>query len=355
MAITNEEAKKSPFIKETNTATDEVRRVISPANFQVGSPKKSANLDVYGGVTTLSGSSPALVTHGDVIVTGSIYTTDGGGKANLWSHSDVSAGDIYYNDGDVGVGTNDPQTTLQVGSVVPSATDHADAILGAAEIGSRPGTPTDVIFGNTALDHSAGTTNYALKQTAAGFTSLNSPTILQISNAGATSMLITAGGVITIPNQPMCYIRGLLSLPTLTTVGGLLPLTPGVPPDGQAYDPGNHFDGTATNHSFTAPITGRYLIQVQAGLQITTAAAFIHRWWSTYIYINGLVAQRYFSGLEYIDVFASASARYQSASGTGIFALAANDVVQVFHDSSATTTAANYRSDQCAIAVTLLG
>ena len=152
MAITNEEAKKTPFIKETNTATDEVRRVISPANFQVGSPKKSANLDVYG-LTTLSGSSPALVTHGDILVTGSIYTTGGGGKANLWSNSPVTSGRIYYNEGNVGIGANNPQTTLQVGAIVPSATDHADAILGDAEIGRRPGTPTDVIFGNTALDH----------------------------------------------------------------------------------------------------------------------------------------------------------------------------------------------------------
>lgn len=264
--ITNEDSRKIAWVKQVKNDDDNIVKIVAPNPVQIGTNGRNADLTVHG-LTTLSGSSPALVTHGDILVTGSIYTTDGGGKANLWSHSDVSAGDIYYNDGDVGVGTNDPQTTLQVGSVVPSATDHADAILGAAEIGSRPGTPTDVIFGNTALDHSAGTTNYALKQTAAGFTSLNSPTILQISNAGATSMLITADGKITAPNQPGFLARASsdqfnLPVGTETTIAF----------GTESYDIGSNF----SSNTFTAPADGRYYFGFSIDVRnIDTVASWV--------------------------------------------------------------------------------
>jgi len=453
MAITNEEANKTSFIKETNTATDEVRRVISPANFQVGSPKKSANLNVYGGVTTLSGSSPALITHGDIIITGSIYTTGAGGKLAEWSHSTISTGDIYYNGGDVGIGTadpqtalqivgfggnvapsatvhaeaiignaeigawpvapdtfamfgnsqlnqsiignyailqaatgqtflnaaaatslsfqingatgmrltansdlgigtTDPQTTLQVGAVTPSATTHADAIIGRAEIGDWPAGPsTYAMFGNSQLDQS-NTGNYAVLQANTGATYINAAATktLNFSVDNSIGMTLTAGGEVLKYNQPMCNVRGVASTPTITTTATKLQLNG----SSEDYDPENLFDAV-TNYRFTAPATGRYLIHASYGIQIATLVSVQVRWITAHLYKNGSSSQLYFTGLHQVNVPSTVSNRFVTGTGMKIMSLIAGDFLELWHDSSDTTANASVRSDVTSMAIYLLG
>ena len=172
-------------------------------------------------------------------------------------------------------------------------------------------------------------------------------TTIGSTNSNSTT---TINAHVTMPNQPMCHIVGLNATPTLSQTATKLEF------DGSEvdYDPENAFD-TLTNYRFTAPVAGRYFIHLSYAIEITTASSLTARWVSAHLYKNGSTQQDFFGGVEQLNIPSNASSRFKTIQGAGIYNLSANDYIEIYADSSKTTTGAQARSQQTALTIYLIG
>ena len=162
---------------------------------------------------------------------------------------------------------------------------------------------------------------------------------------------ISYQGYLTIPRQPMSYIRGIANGGTsISTTAFKLQF------DGseEEYDPYNLFDGS-TNYRFTAPVDGRYMIHTMYGLQSAASTTVQVRWISTHLYKNGVSVHDYFGGLQQANIPNTSGAKYLQTSGMKILDLSANDYIELYADASSTTSNLTTRSDVTSMAIYLLG
>lgn len=261
----------------------------STITFTSAPPSGTNNIYVYYTSPITQVIQPGQGTVGTTqIVDGSVTQAKlAPGAGSQWT---TSSSNIYYNTGNVGVGTTSPSRNL---SVVNSSAPHIQLALSS-----------DQASGNGFELAYDGSANYIAGRE-------NVPTIFSTNNT--ERMRIDSSGRVTTPYQPCFYAYAHdAGLNTGFSSGSVMPFGTIVTNVGSGY--------SSSTNRFTAPIAGNYVISVQVAPGNITSN---NTWVATRIRKNGSIASGYSLG----HVTNQNNNQYDTVGMTIILSLSANDYV----------------------------
>jgi hypothetical protein len=244
----------------------------------------------------------------------------GDGDVQYWAGSSSNGNHRFYTsqverlriapNGNVGIGTSNPTTRLQIGSITGSGTGSSsptcitmDETFGTNSIGSNFKLK---IFQNT------GTNTYGLGVSDSLFEIIagSGASIAMFTNQNQLAMRLSAGGVVTTPLQPAF---------TASNVTGANVTGSGVKLTGYSdvrTNIGNCYNGSTSR--FTANTAGMYLFKGQAWLPPSTTLAALA------IRVNGIQKAVHRLG------HTGTQSQYSTLTPTLIWYLAVGDYVELF-------------------------
>jgi hypothetical protein len=239
----------------------------------------ATGIDVTGAVSSNKGSAGTLATFTDgvnsnfVVETSSLLTTigNGAGSTALAFKSNNTTNMTLDASGNVGIGTTSPATTMHIAS-----SDSNGPVLRLENTNTTIGSDVDIgsieFEGNDSSIGAAGITGKIRVEDDNGFGS-SYKMVLSAGNASGGVMTLTDGlvingvGIVTMPYQPAFSVNKGGTAQEDIAVGADVTITF----DTERFDNNADFDLGA--NSFTAPVTGKYMLSLNIRLDNVDSAA----------------------------------------------------------------------------------